>query len=411
MTALKVPVMLGLFLLTVASIYCEEPVLRFDEQGGWLWADKDGEIFFHRQGVSVEKAESWHLSFSGEQFSVNHQNARVQSGAFFFGGGAQGSRGGINADLGFYNHGNMDLLWDRQHFENKGGEAFSLSLSLPVYFNHNELIFSFTNAAASWQDGSFYWFLGRPRLDNFRLGGLSFVFGERQSIELEGLFLDGGILSPEGVSLFDFSLRGLHASYGFQKDFHPLSFGGNFGILYGEARFEGSLTTSNQHYTLFPYLVYETSGQIGAFAGYGMVNLAYRARFFSLAAQIGVLQIFYSNCGANVYYKQKRLFGGKETRYAFTPIDLGRLGCAFIGIDAALLLPGPKAKPVFTVGIKKLFFIPWNYQQMLSAPDSPDSPGGSGNESQGTAPAPAISEDLLKSALLSGLSLYLSFSY
>jgi hypothetical protein len=406
--ALKAPVMLGLFLSMITPIYCEdyreEPSFRFDGQGGWLWADEDGDIFFRRQSIGVEQAGFWRLAFEEKKVSADHQLLQADGSAFFFEGGIRAPHGGIDAVLGFYSHGNMELLWDGQRFENSGGEASSFSLSLPVYFNQSSLVFSYTRAEASLQDGSFYWFLGRPRLDDFHLGGLSFAFGKRQRVEFEALFLEGGILSPEDVSLFDFSLRGFHASYSFQKDFSFLGLGGDFGVVYGKAQFDGSLTASNQHYTLFPYLVYETSGQISAFAGYGMVTLDYRARFFSLTAQFGVIQVFYSNSDAEVHYKQKTLFGGKERRYNFTPIDIGRPGCALVRLDAALLLPDSKTKPHFAIGIKKLFFIPWNYQRLIS-------PDGGGDEKQGTGLAAAISPDLLKSALLSGLSLYFSFGY
>jgi hypothetical protein len=404
MKVLKAPVMLGLFLSMIVSVYCEEPAFRFDEQGGWLWSDRDGEIVFHRQDISTGQADFWHLSFTGERIFANHQLLQVEGGAFFFEGGIRGPLTGININLGFYNHGNMELTWGRQRFENKGGEAFSFTLSLPVYFNRNSLVFSYTRAGASWEDGSFYWFLGRPQLDNFHLEGLLFSFGKRQTIKMEGLFLDAGLLSPEDTRLFDLSLRGVHASYSNQTDFQFLKLEGNLGVFYGKARFDGSLTASNQHYTLFPYLVYEASGQISAFAGYGMITLAYQARFFSITAQLGAVQIFYSSCDADVYYKQKRLFGGRERRYAVTPMDLGRLGCALIGLDAALLLPDSKTKPHFSVGIKKLFFIPWNYQQI-----NPPEGGGNGSGNQGTGRVPTISPDLLKSALLSGLSLYFSF--
>jgi hypothetical protein len=399
MSVLKAPVMLGLFLLLTIPLYCEEPAFRFDDRGGWLWADNAGDVLFHRQSIGVEQTDFWHLSFAGEKLSAQHRQLTVQGGAFFLEGGIRGPLGGINIGLGFYSHGNLELLRGEQLFENDGGKASSFTLSVPVYFNQNSLIFSYTGASASWQDGSFYWFFGRPRLDAFHLGNLSFVFG-KQSIGLGGLFLDRRILSPEDTDLFTFSLWGFHAFYNFRKDFRVLRLNGNAGILYGKARFDGSLTASNQHYSIFPYLVYEASGQIGAFAGYAMVTLAYRAGFFSLTTQLGVLQVFYDNCDADVYYKQKTLFGGGERRYTFTPINLEGLGCALAGIDAAFLFPDSKTKPNFTIGIKKIFLVPWNYQQIIS-PDG----------SRGTGSTFVISADFLKTALLSGLSLYLSVKF
>jgi hypothetical protein len=395
MNVLKAPVMLGLFLLAAVSLYCEEPAFRFEDRGGWLWTDNTGDILFHRQSAGAEQAEFWHLSFAKEKFFADHQAIQTDGGAFRFGAGIRGPFAGINVDLGFYNHGNLELLRNDRLFENDGGEAFSFTLSAPVYFNQNSLIFSYTGASASWQDGGFFWFFGRPRLDAFHVGNLSFVIGNRQRINLGGLFLDGRILSPEDADLFDFSLRGFHASYSLQKDFRLLSLEGNAGILYGKLRFNGSLTASNQHYSLFPYLVYEASGQIGAFAGYGMITLTYRSRFFFLAARLGAAQIFYDSCDTEVYYKQKNLFGGEERRYTFTPVRLESLGCALVGIDAAFLFPDAKARPCFTIGVKKNFLIPWNYQQLIS--------GGNG-----TGPASVPSADLLKTALLSGFSVYLS---
>jgi hypothetical protein len=411
MSVLKAPaVMLGLFLSMAVSLYGEGPAFRLDGQGGWLWADRNGDIVFYRQSVSAEQADFWRLSFTGEKFSSDHKNLRFQGSAFFVEGGIQGPLGGIYTSLGFYNHGNMELLWGNQRFENRGGDGSSFTLAIPVRLNQSSLVFSYTSLTASWQDGSFYWFFGRPRLDAFHHGGLSFSFGEKRRIDVAGLFIDGGILSPEDRGLLDFSLRGFYASYRRQKDFHPLTLGWNFGVLYGKAWLDGALTASNQHYSLFPYLVYEISGQISAFAGYGMVNFAYRTMFFSLDAQLGALQFFYSGSNADVHYKEKTLFGGRERRYAFTPIDLGDLGCAFIGLDVALLLPDSKTKPHVAVGIKKLFFIPWNYQQIISSPGD-SSPGGSGGETQGTGSPAAISQDMLKTALLSGFSLYLSLRY
>jgi hypothetical protein len=159
---------------------------------------------------------------------------------------------------------------------------------------------------------------------------------------------------------------------------------------------EGGLTASNQGYSLFPYRFYNIDTSFSTHAGFALVSLEYSFSIFRVSAALGAAQFFQGAGSADIHYREKSLFGGKEKIDPLSK-DLGGLGAAFLLADFGIPSLRIGAKTKLSLGLKKTFALPWGYRNIFSVDEGgvPDSHSGDG-----------FSTELLKTILLSGFSLY-----
>jgi hypothetical protein len=278
--------------------------------------------------------------------------------------------------------------------EGGGGSFFDTALSFRIHEFTLEPSVSY--AAASWDRGDFYWFLGKPKLPAFWRWGLKGVYGVH-SLGFNFFSLDADILNNDEAPLFKGSSGGTVLYYRFSAKNRNFPLRAVLGYCYAAAGMEGELTSSNQGYSVFPYRFYNLDASISAHAGFAMISLEYGFSIFRVNAVLGAAQVFQGTASADIHYRKKRLFGGEEKTDPRSK-DLGNPGAAFLSVGFGMSSLRTGAKTKLSLGIKKTLALPWGYGDVFSADESaaPDSPSSGGG----------FSTDLLRTILLSGLSLY-----
>jgi hypothetical protein len=165
----------------------------------------------------------------------------------------------------------------------------------------------------------------------------------------------------------------------------------------------GSLTSSNQHYVLFPFTFFRAMGALSAHIGYGTIATQNTWGLFQFKFTLGAIHVFSGDVSGSYHYKYKRLFGSSEAEETLSSFDLGGLGAAFLLIDISM--PSlPVGKHTFAVGIQKAFAVPWGIGRFQS--DDVDSDSGGGDGGGGGDNSSWIQPGLIRSIFLSGLSVY-----
>jgi hypothetical protein len=304
-------------------------------------------------------------------------------------------RFGLDFSGGFFKHDLFSSETEAFSVYNDGGRAFFVTVKAPVYIGEWSIAPSFLYGSGDWAGGSLYWFFGKPKIPALTAYGLSLGYHERHEVAFHYFFMDADILNNDAEQLFDSRLDVYAARYRLSLEILNLRPGGSLGWFYAAAGVNGALTASNQHYVYFPYNFYTVDGALGLHAGFGAVELKQAFSFFQYRVMIGAVHIFQGDGAATIHYKKKTLFGGKEVLDKMFP-DIGGTGAAFMLLDAGLpsLRLGTRKKAQLSLGLKKLFVIPWGYKQALS----------------GISVLPEVSNSstnkLLKTVLLSGWSFY-----
>jgi hypothetical protein len=384
---------LGLFLYTLLPLGADEDV-SLSAGGGTLWIGDDGGSGYWRSGLSFRTENNFYADVSLGQ---------VVSSLPWADGSVFGSRwtAGYNTPLvgfefssGIFLHSYISSDTESFSFYNDRGSGSFFSLKAPLHIGVLTIEPSALYGGGSWDAGSFYWFFGKPSIPSISILGLALSY-RAHALNFHYLSLEAGILSNEEVKLFDAHMNAYSLYYRFSMKTTKLGFNGSLGWLYASADVNGALTSLNQSFSLFPYVFYNVNGFLNAHAGFGAISVEHAVSIFKYHITLGALHFFRAEGAAKIHYKNKQLFSGEEA-FETMPLNAEGAGAAFMLLDAgipALQIGGAK-KLHLSLGIPKLFAIPWGYENFLA-----DGELGGGTAS------------LLKTLLLSGLSFSCSLKF
>jgi hypothetical protein len=383
---------LGLFLcLFQFSVFAQE--LTFSGKAGSLWVEEKGAAWFWGSGISYKTKEGLYLDLGLGQIPGNLPWLDTTAFGLRYSAGLDRAPLGFHFGGGFFRHGYTEVLFEDLPLYSEGGQGYFFDLSLPIYIHRFRIETSYAVGAGDWEDGSFYWFFGKPRVSALHIPGLSLSYDQHYTLGFRRISLDLDIRNNDDMPLFDSGLAGHVLFAAFSREWGQLRLKSSLGWVYAEGSLEGALTASNQRYAFFPYTFYNVEGTLDAHIGYGAVDLQYRRSIFRYRIGLGILQGFGGKIAADIHYKKKSLFGSSEAHETETPLELEGLGAAFLLLNwgAPALRVGRGAYLAFD--LSKILVIPWGYEQ-----------------SSGEATGGGVSTGQIFSALLSGLSLNISLA-
>jgi hypothetical protein len=401
---------LGLLLFFALPPFCgalEE--LSFFGKGGSLWVEAEGAAWYWYSGVAYRPFRHLHLEAAAGGLRSSLPWIKADLSLFLFKTGADFDRFGFHVSGALIRSGRFDLDTGDVQMYNEGGKTNLFNFSLPLYLGPFVLSPSFLTAYGYLYDGSLYWFFGKPLVPSLYGYGLSAGYAGTRTLELRYFGAEPEIRSNEEEELFTARLNIFLASctlkLGPAVSKGRYRFEGSAGWLYTEGTAQGALTASNQHYAFFPFSFFSVTGSVDAHIAFGLVRLLFRPSIFQFDITLGALHVLSGEAKADYHFRMKRLFGGDEFQGEVDSVRLGNTGLAFLLFDGGIVLPGPyRPEPsVFTLGIQKIFALPWGYEKFL--PPSSSSETSSGGNS------PALDPELLRSLLLSGLSFYVKISW
>jgi len=388
---------LGLFLILIPPLIAQE----VSADGGTLWVEDDGAALYWHSGFMFTFADYYFLGVDLGQVSAQLPWADGSVLAFRGQCGIDMPRGGVTFAAGSITHPAVSASADKTVIANEGGGGFFMSIKAPLRFGPLSVAPYLLYGEASWDDGDFYWFFGKPKLPSLLIYGADFTLDQQDRYQ-HGLRAYGAstklkIVSNESESLFSSSLDAGLFCYQFSQKGEKINFTGTLGWAFAQAALDGALTSSNQPYFLFPYLFYNLDAHLSLQAGFAGFRFQHRLGIFQYSLNLGALHIFHDQGGVDIHYQQKKLFGGAEAFDAIN-IELKGLGAAFLLIDAAFPALPLTHKLRLSVGLQKAFVIPWGYDKLLASDTTDVSPEPSSSSID--------TRSLLKTALLSGLSLH-----
>jgi hypothetical protein len=386
---------LGLFLCLHAfqfSAFAQE--LSFSGKAGTLWVEEEGAAWLWGSGVSYQTEEGPFLNLDLGQIPSSLPWLDTTVFGLRYSAGLNRAPLGFHFGGGLFRHDYTEALFEDLPLYSEGGQGYFFVFSLPVYIRSLRIETSYAVGSGSWEDGSFYWFFGKPQVSALHIPGLSITYDQRYTLGFHRLSLDLDIRNNDDMPLFDSGLAGYVLFAAFSREWAQFRFKSSLGWLYAEGSLEGALTASNQRYAFFPYVFYNVTGTLDAHIGYGAADIRYRRSIFQYRIGLGVLHGFGGKIAANMRYKKKNLFGPSEAHETATPLEFEGLGAAFLLLNwgAPALRIGRGAYLSFD--LNKILVIPWGYEQ-----DSGETTGDGG-----------VSAGQIFSVLLSGLSLNISLA-
>jgi hypothetical protein len=388
---------LGLFLYLLHGVFPLGAAdnFSFSADAGPLLVTGEGAALYWKSGFSFSREQQFSSTFTLGQVMSDLPWAR---GTMFGGLGTVAfdtPRFGLELSFGAFQHGLFRSKTEAFTVHNEGGQLFLAGVKAPVHIGEWTIAPSFAYASGSWDEGSLYWFFGKPRLPSLAVSGLSLAYQARHEMAFQYLFLNPAVHTNDDERLFHSRMDAFAAYYRFSLEIASVRLGGSLGAIHAAGEAEGSLTASNQHFAYFPYRYYNLDSSINLQAGFAALDALRSFSVFQCRIAVGAAHIFRGKGAADIHYQHKALFGGDEA-FDAPSLDLGGTGAAFILLDAGLgALPlGKQHKLKLTLGLKKLFVLPWGYER--SAPGASALLGASGSPAH----------ELLRTALLSGLSLY-----
>ncbi|MDR0388808.1 MAG: hypothetical protein LBH73_01920 [Spirochaetaceae bacterium] len=377
---------------------------------GTLWVEEQGAAWYWYSGLSCRPFRQFHLEAAAGGLNSSLPWVKTDLSLFRFKTGADFDRFGLHVSGALIVSNRFELDIGGIQMYNEGGRANFFNFSLPFYLGPFTLSPSFLTGHGYLRDGSLYWFFGKPLIPSVYCYGLAAGYNETWLLELRYLDLRPEIRSNEGDLLFTAALGGFLASYTFRLGPRPAKpeekrrrFEGTAGWFYSGGSAEGALNASNQRYALFPFNFFSVTGSLDAHIAYGLVRLLFRPSIFRLDISLGAAHILWGEAKGGYHFKMKGLFGGSEFEEELDPVELGNTGAAFLLLDGGIVLRSPSrpAPRLVSLGVRKALAFPWAYEKFI--------PGAaSGTDSAGSSPAP--DPELLRSLLLSGLSLYARIS-
>jgi hypothetical protein len=410
LTGKGAPAALGLLLFFTLPLFCGalEELSLFGRAGN-IWVEADGAAWYWLSGFSYRAAPSFYLEAAMGNLDSSLPWAKADLSMFLFKGCADFKWFGLHVYGTLLRAGYSELETGGTQFYNYGGAANFFGVSLPLYLGPFVITPSFLTGSAYPGDGSLYWFFGKPVVPALYGYGLAAGYAETHILELGRLDTEPEILSNEEELLFTARLKIFRASYTLKLG--PVApkpeegrrrFEGTAGWLYTEGSAQGALTSSNQHYALFPFSFFSVTGSLKAHIAYGLVRLLFRPSFFQFDITLGAAHVLWGEANGGYHFKMKRLFSGSEFQGEVDPVGLSNTGLAFLLFDGGIVLQGPYRPYTVSLGIQKAFAVPWGYEKFI--------PGSSSGTDSTDSSSPAIDPELLRTLLLSGLSVYVKIS-
>ena len=368
--------------------------LEFSGGIGTLWVEDDGAAVFSQYGFDITLMRIFNFGLDITEIKSTLPWADISVFGFLWQCGLDTPDGGFNLAIGNFNHSFAEFIVDDTPYSNDEGQIHFINITT---FFHSEY-FSITPymlfGEASWSDGDMYNFFGKPKIPSFIIYGMNLCLDLKDwfkhSLSYYSLAAKINIFSNNDLPLFNIDLDAGLFMYQFIFDKININFNGTLGWFFTGLSLEGALTSSNQSYFLFPYLFYNVDVSFNAQAGFAAFGLQHSIGFFKYNIDLGVFNIFNGDGRTDLNYRRKRLFGGGDF-IEESSSDLKGLGAAFLILDAGL-----HALPIiknikFSMGVQKIFLIPWGYEKLF------------GDESE-----PYVLPDMssiLRTALFSGLSI------
>jgi hypothetical protein len=382
-------------------------------QSGTLWTDGEHASGFWGAAFSLNSGPLYGAAGAGGVFSDLPALDADYTGMWF-------NAGLDAAPLGF------DLLGGLLHRDaltaqasgvqvtSGGADGYFLRFAVPVRFGSWDAAPSVLFARGFWEDGDLYWFFGKPRIPAFFAAGLSAGFQEEHRVFFHYFSLNLNILNPSEENLFTSRFDSAAAAYRWNFRRKPFRLAAAPGWLFAAGGLDGSLTSLNQPYYLFPYLFYDAALNARIHALFGALEAEYRRGIFRLNMTLGAAHVLWGELNADLRSEQKTLsylgipiFDGREESYSRSLNPAG-LGTAFLLIEGGiegLPLNRKETPPRLSLTAKKLFALPWGYEDITAA-------ASSGGGQDGETPASFSGGRLnLISILLSGLSISCSITF
>jgi hypothetical protein len=397
-------------------VFGEEAV--FSSGGGTLWVDGEHSSGYVLGSLSLSGDALYGAIGAGSVFSDFPALDADYLGVWFNGGIKPASLGfplGFDLTAGLLQREELNAqIPGGDPISSNSADGYFLNLALPLRFGDWNASPSVFFGRGNWGDGEFYWFFGKPHVPDLLITGFSAAYQEEHHLYFYYLSLNLEILNPSNVELFSSHFDGLTAAYRFRLDRRSFSLGGTAGWLFAGGSLNGSLTSGNQGYFLFPYSFYDIDFDARLHAVFGVLEASYRRDIFRLNMFLGAVQVLSGNVDADIHSKQKKLsflgipiYDGREEFFT-NSLDLRGLGAAFLSIEGgieSLRLGRNKGEgsaqtgPLLSLNLRKLFAIPWGCENLKVASFFGD------EGDRGGAPMPAENINFA-SILLSGLSFY-----
>lgn len=376
---------------------------------GTLWVEDEGASGYWHGGLDlkINLSPANHVSLDADYIqgisSLPQFNARAQgiSAALGF----DMPLAGFKLSGGYINHSPINAVIGEAEVLNEGGAGFFIGAQASVRLGTFALSPVFLYSRGSWKEGDMYWFFGKPALPRLCAYGLDISHDLSQlynhSLGFRLFDSDLRIVTNDDKPIFDSAWNGGVFFYRFAAEWPKTAFRGTLGWLYADAGAGGALSTSNQPYFLFPYQFYNVEADLKANAGFAALSLRHSRGIFAYNIDLGILHFFHAFAHWDIHYKQKWLFGGNEVNED-ADLDLGGIGAAFMILKASIPDIPVTQKARLSLTLQKILALPWGYSKLF--PPDEDLP---------TSPPPSSSEtnSLIKSILLSGLSVRLSIRW
>jgi hypothetical protein len=397
----------GLRLFLLPLVCFSQDNVALSGSAGTLFVDDSGGSGYWRTGISANAGNVYASFELGRAYSdlpfasIENKDSAVL-GAVLGTFGFDTDSIGVDAYAGFFEHDLFKAEIAGKPVSVTSGLGKFFGIKLPVHIGRFSAAPSFFYGAAAWDSGDLYWFFGKPDIPKMRAFGLSAIYAPhgyaRHTLSFHYADLTLTIQDNDNAPLFASQSEAVLGCYTFAFDTENFKTKAALGYFYAHGSLEGALTSTNQHYFLFPYTFYHVNGDFSAHAGFVSADMRYNFSFFSFRALIGIAHIFSGNTAVRISYKEKKLFGGRENSYGI-PGNLSG-----IGMGAALFDFGIPAlrirKTTVSLGIQKVFAIPWGYERLT------------GNSSTNSAAADTDAvNSIIRTALLSGWSFYTTIRF
>jgi hypothetical protein len=389
----------------------------FSPGGGSLWVDGEHGSGFWAASLSLD-GNLWHSAIGAGGVFSNLPAFDTDYTGVWFNAGPDTAPLGFDLSGGFFHRDTLNAEVFGAPVESGGANEYFLCLALPLRFGSWSIASSFLFAQGFWEDGDLYWFFGKPQIPVFFAAGLSAAFREEHRLYVRYLSLNLNILGPSDENLFSSHFNGVTAAYFWSFNRKPFNLDTALGWFSVSGGLNGRLSSGNQPYFLFPYIFYDAAFDARFHALFGLLEAEYRRGIFRLKTSLGAAHIFWGEISISAHSKQKTLFylgvpffDGREEFYSRSLNPAG-LGAAFLSVEGGLAeLPlgrrpaGRKGRvPQLSLTARKLFAVPWGYENILAS-------GFINRGKSGGEPVSAGGDLNLASVLLSGLSFFCSIAW
>ena len=399
--------LLGLFFYLYLPLEAQESSVnvpgKISGNAGSLWVDDDGYSYYWHSSLALNPGQNLNLSFSFGEASSNLPLADISIFGFMGQCSIDTPMVGFTFAAGFFDQSAANIVANNIPIYNEGGQGYFFSAAMALRFGFLSINPFLLYGKASWDDGDMYWFFGKPKIPCFLIYGLNIYFYQQDGFKhgpgYYSLSTNVNFISNKNESLFDSDLDAGFFFYKASMETVNFGFTGTIGGFLTKGSFDGAITSANQPYFLFPYQFYNINASFDAQAGFALFRFRHNIGISRYSFDLGAIHIFDNNGKADIHYRMKNLFSGKED-FEERSMDIKGLGAAFLSFEAAfpalILTQGLQ----LSLGLRKSFIIPWGYDKLIT----------SSNASSGKFSEEKVVSKI-RTVLLSGLSISGSISW